>query len=116
MFGYGHHKKCEAMCTQIRQEFNRKIAPAHRYLVNQKQGLMEDHRLCLEEWEENARKWQQDGGALDIKLDDAIHVMMEQMNALGVEDLQAEVQHLDQKLQAVTDDVRTLVANCRSHG
>ena len=35
------------------------------------------------------------------------------MNALGVGDLETKVQHVDQKLQAVADEVRTLVANCR---
>ena len=39
--------------------------------------------------------------------------MMDQMNALGVGDLETKVQRADQKLQAVADEVRTVVANCK---
>ena len=84
-------------------------------LLEQK-ATMIDHQLSIEEHEQKARSLQSDGDALNFKLDQSIEVILEQIQSLNVKDVQAEVQHIDTKVQAISDEVRTLIANCRNSG
>ena len=88
--------KCKALCTHVAHECSQKITPIQKDLLEQK-GSIEVHRVCLEEWEGRANKWKGDTDALDLKLDNAIQVMVEHMSNLNVGDLRAEVRHLEQK-------------------
>ena len=106
---------CAAMCNRIMKDVHQKLGPVQRDLISQS-GLIEAQRLCIEEWEERTRKWQEDGEFLDIKLNKAIREIKGQMDALGVEDLQIEMQQFDQKLQEVADSVQTLVTGYKCHG
>ena len=44
---------------------------------------MESHRLELEEWADTARRLQTNGNELDMKLEQALTEMKEQVSALG---------------------------------
>ena len=82
---------CAMMCNRIRQDVGQKLGPIQRDLISQS-GLMEAQRLSIEEWEERTRKWDEDGGFLDVKLNKVIQDVMGQINALEVEYLQIEMQ------------------------
>ena len=95
---------CSTKCNRLMKDVHHKLFPVQRDLISQS-GSIEAQRLCIEEWEERARKWQEDGEFMDIKLTKAIREIKEQVDALGVEDLQIEMQQFDQRLWEMTGRV-----------